>query len=228
MTENRNSETKPLTGLILGIAAVMIMTLIERVIVPGYWIKSLFKLLVFFGAVTIYCVISKKNLKTVLHITDKKPSKKLIIFMIGVYLFIIAAFLIFRKQLDLLNIRDKLFAKEHLSRENFWIVFLYIIVVNSFLEESFFRGFLFQSIKPSGIILAYLISGFLFAVYHIGIVANWFHPAIFILCIVGLMGAGIFLQYIEQQNDNLIASWLVHAFANMAINTIGTIMILTL
>ncbi|MBR5340718.1 MAG: CPBP family intramembrane metalloprotease [Erysipelotrichaceae bacterium] len=215
-------------GLVLGISAVIIMTLIERVVIPAYWIKSLFKMIVFFGAIIIYCVISKQNIKTVLHITDNRPSKKLIIFMVAVYLFIIVSFLILRNQLDLVNIRDNLFAKEHLTRENFWIVFLYIIIVNSFLEESFFRGFLFQAVKPSGTIPAYLISSFLFAVYHIGIVADWFNPAIFILCIAGLMGAGIFLQYIEQRNDNLIASWLVHAFANLAINTIGTIMILTL
>ena len=123
---------------------------------------------------------------------------------------------------------DALTAKEHLTRENFWIVFLYIIVVNSFLEEAFFRGFLFHAFQPFGTLRAYLAGSFLFAVYHIGIVSGWFGPLMMILCILGLMGAGLFLQYIEEKNDTLLASWMVHAFANLAINTVGTIVILSL
>ncbi|MBQ1899980.1 MAG: hypothetical protein II153_03650, partial [Erysipelotrichaceae bacterium] len=59
---------------------------------------------------------------------------------------------------------------------------------------------------------------------HIGIVANWFQPAVFLLCIVGLSLAGLFLEWICERNDTLLASYAVHAFANLAINTIGTFM----
>ena len=65
----------------------------------------------------------------------------------------------------------------------------------------------------------------LFAFYHLGIVALWFDLLILILCIAGLAFAGAFLQVIEIREDNLIGSWFVHGCANLAINTIGTLML---
>ena len=221
--KNRNTWA----AFLIGLAVIAFMIQTEQAWQPAYFIKSLVKLAVFAGAVFLYMFISREILTDVLHITRNPVSKKLILFMIGVYLFVVAGFFLLKGQLDPDRIRESLFAKEHLTRQNFLFVFAYIIVVNSFLEEAFFRGFLFHALKPAGKGFAYTVSSALFAVYHIGIVANWFQPLIFVLCIAGLLGAGIFLQYIEQKNDNLLASWIVHASANLAINTIGTFLILS-
>ena len=71
-----------------------------------------------------------------------------------------------------------------------------------------------------------MFGSLLFSIYHIGIMSSWFNPLIFILALISLMVAGVMLQYVEIRNDNLLASYMVHGCANLAINTIGTLMIL--
>ncbi len=221
-TENR----KMIAAAVLAIAVIGFLSYFEGVLEPSYWYKSLVKALCFSSAVLIYCRLYKENILRVLHIKKKLPSKKLLILMCLVYLGIICAYLILRNQIDLSSIRESLLNKEGLTKENFVFIFSYIIIVNSFLEEGFFRGFLYYAFADNRKKAAGMLFGsFLFAIYHIGIVSTWFHPLILILCIAGLMGAGIFLQLICEREDNLLASWIVHGFANLAINTIGVFML---
>lgn len=137
--------------------------------------------------------------------------------------------MIFRNGIDLDQIRNNLMNKEHLTRQNCLYIFAYIILVNSFIEEAFFRGFIYHLFetdnrKNVGVI----VSAILFALYHIGIVSNWFNPLIFVICIAGLAGCGMILQWVSMKFGTLKASWLIHGCANLAINTIGVIMIFNL
>ncbi len=45
------------------------------------------------------------------------------------------------------------------------------------------------------------------------------------MIIVGLMLVGYIFNYITEKLDSFLASWIVHIFANLAINTIGFIML---
>ena len=214
------------TAAVLAILVTGFLSYFEGVLQPSYWTKSFVKAACFSVVALFYCRLYREGLLKVLHIKRKLPSKKLLIFMCFVYLGIIAAYLLLKDQIDLTSIRKSLLNKEGLTKENFVFIFSYIIIVNSFLEEGFFRGFLYHAFADNGKKTAgMLLSSFLFAVYHLGIVATWFHPLILLLCITGLMGAGIFLQLICEREDNLLASWIVHGFANLAINTIGIFML---
>ena len=88
-----------------------------------------------------------------------------------------AAFFIFKRFIDLDGIRESLIAKENLTKSNCLFVFAYIILCNSFLEESFFRGFL-SGIFPNKLV-GTIVSAAVFSVYHIGIFVTWFNPFIF-------------------------------------------------
>ena len=127
-----------------------------------------------------------------------------------------------RDYIDLDVIRINLLAKENITATNFVYVSLYISFINSFLEELFFRGFMFLSLTKSGSRrFAYLISSLVFSLYHVAIISAWFNIWIFILIIVGLMFVGYIFNYITEKSDSFLASWIVHIFANLAINTIG-------
>ena len=54
--------------------------------------------------------------------------------------------------------------------------------------------------------------------------SNWFSPYLFILALTGLFVGGLIFDYINDKSENIYNSWLVHMFANFAINTIGFIM----
>ena len=102
---------------------------------------------------------------------------------------------------------------------------LYISFINSFLEEFFFRGFAFISLKKlTSRKFAYIFSAALFALYHAGMTAGYFHIGIFLATLAGLFVAGIIFNYLNEKSENIYTSWLVHMFANFAINTVGFIL----
>lgn len=222
MRKNR----KIISAVVFSLTAVGVMSVFESAVQPSYWIKSFIKAICFSSAVIIYSLIYKEKISDLLNLKKKLPSRRLLIVMGLVYIGMILAYLILKNQIDLSNIRENLLKKEGVTKENFIFVFSYIIFINSFLEEAFFRGFIYNVFRNEGHPLSGMIYGsLLFAVYHLGIVALWFDPLILVLCIAGLAFAGAFLQLIEIKEDNLAASWFVHGCANLAINTIGTMML---
>ena len=215
-------------ALFMTLAAAALMILAEQLLRPSYWWKSLLKIALFGGSILLYAGLFREKLRDVLNLRKKLPDRRLILLVAGSYLFIIAAYFLLKNRLDLAHIREQLLSKEHLTRQNFIFVFLYIILVNSFLEEAFFRGLSFTVFRKQGLRkTGYLYSAFLFSVYHIGILSSWMHPLLFALVLLGLFGAGLFLAVLSDRQETLFAGWMIHAGANLAINTIGTFMILS-
>ena len=210
----------------LSLFVLLVMSLIEKIVQPSYFIKSIIKLLVFSLAMFIYCIKYKENFFKLINLKKKGLSKGLILFMLFSYFVIIVGYLLLRNHIDLNGIRESLLNKEQLNKNNFIFIFSYIIFINSFLEESFFRGFIYNVFKKEGYEkIGVLFSALIFALYHIGIMDGWFNPFVMIVGVVGLFVTGIFLQDIVKREDNLLGGYLVHAIANLAINTIGTIML---
>lgn len=210
----------------LSLFVLFVMSLIEKIVQPSYFIKSIIKLLVFSLAMFIYCIKYKENFFKLINLKKKGLSKGLILFMLFSYFVIIVGYLLLRNHIDLYGVRESLLNKEQLNKNNFIFIFSYIIFINSFLEESFFRGFIYNVFKKEGYEkIGVLFSALIFALYHIGIMDGWFNPFVMIVGVVGLFVTGIFLQDIVKREDNLLGSYLVHAIANLAINTIGTIML---
>ncbi len=206
--------------------SLAVMTYVERYLQPGYWIKSLIKVMTLGGSVLLYSSLFRKDLPEAIHLKKKRPSKGLILFMLFAYAGIIVSYLLLSRFIDLGSIREQLLRKEGLSRNNFIFIFSYIILFNSFLEECFFRGFIYQAFRDEGTEKTGIVfSALVFALYHISIMDGWFHPLIMLAGIAGLFEAGVFLQLVMKKEDNLLGSWLVHAFANLAINTIAVIML---
>ncbi|MBQ4344013.1 MAG: CPBP family intramembrane metalloprotease [Erysipelotrichaceae bacterium] len=160
-----------------------------------------------------------------LFILDKK--NLLFSFGLGafVYFVIMSAYFIFRNMIDLNTIQNALLSNVGVSAENFLFVALYISFINSFLEEFFFRGYAFillkDHVKPS---FAYLFSASLFAFYHVGMTISWFHPVIYVLAMLGLLLGGMIFNALNDRFGTIYSSWIVHMFANFAINTVGFIL----
>ncbi len=213
------TKIKPFLLPVLSAAVYLgVMAFVETVWMPGYLFKSLVKLLLTAGLVGLACAVQKKAPQEVIFLRRMKPAKTLFLVMGIMFAGVFLGFLLLKSQLDLTLIRDRLAAKEGLTKQNCLFVFGYIIVVNSFLEEAFFRGFLGHALpKPWGIGFAAIA----FAVYHIGILDSWVNPAILVLMTAGLAAVGAVLQLICDHFDSLKASWLVHGCANLAINAIG-------
>ena len=50
---------------------------------------------------------------------------------------------------------------------------------------------------------------------------GWFDISLFLLTIVGLFVGGLIFNYFNEKYKNIYVTWLIHMFANFAINYIG-------
>lgn len=213
--------------IIIGITAFacICMGIVDAIIQPGYAVKSATKILLFLLLPILYSLYDKNcNLKKLFA-----PSKRgiLVAFLlgIGVYAVILAAYYIFRDIFDFSKLTSSLTATTGVNKDNFLLVALYISFVNSLLEEFFFRGFAFLTLKKAANRkLAHTVSAAMFALYHIAMMIGWFALPVVLLSLIGLYIGGVIFNYINEKYNTVYLSWLIHMFANFATNTIGYIL----
>lgn len=218
---NNNIRKITITGIIF--IACISMYLIESYIKPVYILKSIYKLVIFAGLPLIYCAFDKEiRFKEYFTMKNKKQIKFAFALGLGVYIFVQAGYFVLKGFIDLTNITAVLENNLSINKDNFIFVSLYISFFNSLLEELFFRGFSFITLrKYSSKKYSYIISAFAFSIYHVSILANWFNAIIYLLFIVGLFATGVFFNLLNDKCDNIYNSWIVHMSANISINIIG-------
>lgn len=213
--------------IISTLLCAILMTLIDGVIQPTYFIKSLIKCILFLVVPLIYFLVNKDELKNLKNIFVPKPKSLIISLCLGVVVFgiIIGGYFLLRGVIDFSKITENLTEGANVNKDNFIYVAIYISLVNSLLEEFFFRGYSFLNLK--NIIprkAAYSISAGLFAIYHVGMTIDMFNPVLFIITFIGLYLGGVVFNILNERSNNIYTSWIVHMFANFAINTIGLIL----
>lgn len=202
------------------------MILTEQTFAPPYAVKSAIKLLLIVLLTGIGIKLSGVSIKDGIRFRKMQRPAVLIAVSLAVIPVVLLGFFLLRSQLDLPAIRQGLMDKEQLTKQNCLFVFAYIALCNSFLEEAFFRGFLTERFRAAGLKkYGSCLSALAFALYHIGIVDSWLSPPMLILCILLLFNAALFLQWICDRFNSVKASWLVHGCANLAINSVGILLI---
>lgn len=217
-------------NLIIAITAFgcLCMGIVDAVIQPGYLVKSAIKIVLFLLLPVLYAAFDKNcDLKGLF-----RPGKKGILTALGlgiaVYAVILGGYFLLRDVFDFSALTSSLTASTGVNKENFLFVALYISFANSLLEEFFFRGFSFLTLKrASNRMLAYTVSSALFALYHVAMMIGWFGLPLLLLVLAGLFVGGVIFCFFNEKFDNIYLSWLVHMFANFAINTIGFLLFLS-
>ncbi len=204
------------------ILACIMLYFIEQVLVLSYFVKTLSKIAFFIAIPYVYSFIINKPSAS----NRIKLNKKELYIGTGLgilcFLVLMIAYFVLRDLIDLNTIANELQTKSKVNPSNFLFVAFYITFINSFLEEFFFRGFVFLKLFELGYRkFAYIFSSVLFAIYHIGIFRNWFNPWLIALAIFGLVSVGFIFNYIDTKSRNFINSWIVHILADAAIMLIG-------
>ena len=203
--------------------SILVMFIVEYYIAPVYIIKSILKVSMFLILPLIYIWFDKSiNLLDYFKIYSRKQFIRSLILGVSTFILIVGGYFILTTYIDLSQIKKLLYKSEDINKNNFFNVAVYIAFLNSLLEEFFFRGFLFLSLKKTTTRrVAYLVSALAFAIYHIGIMADWYNLGIFFLVLIALFESGLIFNYFNEKNKNIYSSWLIHMFANFALNTIG-------
>ena len=207
---------------ILVIVACIVMGFVDAVIQPGYAVKSAIKMLLF---LLIPCVCGLRDRECSIKELIKPERKGLFLaFALGlvIYAVIVGAYLIFKNIFDFSALVGSLNETTGVNKSNFLWVAIYISFANSFLEEFFFRGFSFLTMKKFfSARFAYVFSSAVFAFYHIAMMIGWFGLPVILISLAGLFAGGMIFNKFDEKNGNIYLSWLVHMFANFATNTIG-------
>ncbi len=210
---------------ILVIIACIVMGIVDAVIQPGYAIKSAIKVIMFLLIPIAYGLFLKEfNIKNLM-----KPDKKglCIALCLGfvIYGVVLGAYWIFKDVFDFSALTGSLNETTGVNKSNFIWVAIYISFVNSLLEEFFFRGFSFITLKKlTSRRFAYVFSSMAFALYHIAMMIGWFGLPVILISLVGLFIGGMIFNRFDEKSENIYLSWLIHMFANFATNTIGFIL----
>ena len=205
-------------------ACCIAMSAIELIFTPTYFVKAAIKLALFV-IIPISLILVRKETSILRFF---KPNKKtllpMLLFGVIMYAFIIGAYFLLGKYFDLSNITSSL-DEIGVTKQNFIFVALYIAVCNSFLEEFIFRGFGFIGLTDKvGEKWACVFSAICFALYHVTMMIGWYSIWLTALIIFALFVGGVILNLLDIKCKTVYPAWIVHIFANLAINTIGMIL----
>ena len=210
------------TLVLLGCAA---MTLVDGVLRPPYAIKSAVKLTLFLLVPLLYGYAAGRDSYRALFRMQRCTLLRALALGIGVSALILGAYFALRSVFDFSAVTALLGKNAGVTAENFLWVSLYISLVNSLLEEFFFRGFAFLVLRRhTGERFACVFSALSFALYHTAMMLGWFSPLLFLLALAGLAAGGVLFDLLDARGGTIFPSWAVHVFANLAINTVGFIL----
>ena len=212
------SNPKNITYICLFSVLSVVCVFLLDILTLNYWLRSVIKVTVFSTCIITCC---KPNWKTVLR--PKRHISTLLSIILGilgivgtwgVYLFLVKYFDFSKVATGTSNM--------DITRENYWYVTAYIAIINSFLEEVFFRGMCCAKLtENSNKIFAYLFSSLLFAFYHLTMLSNLMNIGLTTICLIALFGVGLLFNRMNEKTNNIYNSWIIHACANIAINSIG-------
>lgn len=218
----KNNIKKSILMIALIVLFCAVMALVDGVYQANYFIKSIIKLALFLLFPILYSRFDKEIKIKEIFKPQKSGIKVALILAILVYAVILGGYFLTKNIFDYSSITGSLTNNIGVTGTNFIFVSLYISFVNSLLEEFFFRGFAFLTLKRiSGRTVAYLFSAAVFAIYHIAMMIGWFSWEPFLIVMAGLFAGGLIFNYLNEKSGTIYPSWLMHMFANFAINTIG-------
>ncbi len=210
--------------VIFSVLFIVSLYFIDQILQVSYFYKVIFKL---FMIATSYLV--GKNFFNMsfdfLRFKKIKNYKKGIILSILTFSIIFIGFFIINNFMDLDILKSEFINKYKLTGYKFFIASFYLVIINSFIEEYFFRGFIFLNYKNRKI--GNILSSITFSIYHISNFQNWFdNKLLLILPIISLVIAGMIFNYLVSITDDIYNSYIPHMFADLSIVIIGYFIII--
>jgi len=221
--KKNTKKTLVITLIILLFCVLMALT--DGVFKANYLKKSIVKIVLFLILPVVYSFYDNEVKIKQMFIPDKKGLRFAISLGLLIYVVILGGYHLLKGVFDFSSITGALSKNAGVTEKNFVFVSLYISFVNSLLEEFFFRGFAFITLKRiSSVKYAYIFSAGAFAMYHVAMMVGWFSLPVFLIIVAGLFVGGIIFNVLNEKSSTIYPSWLVHMFANFSINTVGFIL----
>jgi len=199
----------------LSVISCVVLLIIDRWFYSSYLIRTLFKILLLV-MIPLFFIKTKRSVNF-LYKKDFNLKFGLFLWLFS-FSIIIIAYLLFWNFVDLDRIRFELLNNLKISKDNFIFISIYITFFNSFIEEFYFRGFIFLNVFEESPKFAYFFSSILFSLYHVSIFFTWFDKIwLFFLCLLGLFLWWLIFNLLNSKTKTLYNSWITHICADIAI-----------
>lgn len=200
----------------------MVMIGIDSIGALTYWQRSLIKI-VSFGLLPGLVLLFKNHRFKLWDLG--KHSKLVLVVSAFVVIVVIGVFALVYPYGVFDFVTQSLENQVGVTTRNYPFVFVYIVLINGPLEEFFFRYVMqlkdFELSKRNRV----LLSSFFFSIYHVGMLFTMFAWYLFAFAILGLVIVGIFFSWVNSHTNGITYSIVIHMAANLAINTIGAILL---
>lgn len=209
--------------IITSVLCALVMAFVDGVLQPSYFMKSVAKVTLFLlPALGYYIQFQAWDQFKALFKLKKWELVIALALGVGALVVIIGGYFLIDKFYDLDAVILERTSQGGVSAENFLYVSIYIALVNSMLEEFFFRGYAFLNLKTlTSRRFAYILSAALFAIYHFGMLGAGATILVSLVALVLLFISGLILNALNEHSGSILTSWLLHMCANLAINTVG-------
>ncbi len=211
--------------ILYAIFTIILLYFVEQVwLMP--WLPKTFIKVPMFTIIPLW-ILKGMELPTIRLKIDSKHIKVLVIISLLMVVLMSLSFAIaFYFFLDLEAIRVDVTERMALPGYFLLAASIYTIVVNAFIEEVFFRGFIFRGLSLVGSKkMGYILSALIFATYHIAIVLTWFSLTLLILVMCGLFVGGLIFAYVEDRTESILGSWIIHAVVDAVFIGLGLMVI---
>jgi membrane protease YdiL (CAAX protease family) len=106
-----------------------------------------------------------------------------------------------------------------------FLVAPFTIVLNSFLEEFFYRGFAFGLLVRRHRPVGFILPAVAFTVQHMLFIYHWVTPLPFAISVVGLMAFALVAERVYATTETIVAPWVIHVFGDIAMMGIAVTLI---
>lgn len=161
-----------------------------------------------------------------LHNWRKGLKRSACLGLLAIALFWGAYFTIGDRLLDKEAIAHKIGERFGVTAATVLMVAPFTIVLNSFLEEFFYRGFAFGQLLRRNAAVAYLLPATVFTVQHLSFTSDWAGLGVIALGVVALFVFALVLQAVYAATDTLVAPWLIHVSGDVAMMGIAVELLL--
>ncbi len=215
--------------IITSLITVASLYISDQILAVSYMSKVFLKVILFATFPVIYRIGTGENILRLSYVNffkraHPKRQRINISIVLGIAIFVVLWIvqLYLLPYIDTSQLVYEFEEKYKINQGNIVYYSIYLVFLNSFLEEFFFRGYIFLGMKRLGYRKsAYVISATLFAVYHIANFKNWLNIGVFILAILGLIVGGCIFNAMDDRQETFLNSWFVHICADVAIVLTG-------
>ena len=102
----------------------------------------------------------------------------------------------------------------------------FTIIINSLLEEFFYRGFSFGLLAKKNAIVGYLLPAAVYTAQHVLFFREWLDPIPFIIATAGLFVFALILSKVYSATQTIVAPWIIHIFGDIAMMGIAVTLLM--